>query len=165
MSPDPSLGGAAPHEDSGDQDDQCDRAGGGRRQCPSLQARPRHGGVAGTDAASDDDRRQAAAARHAAALPWQAGRSRTDKAFDSNAIIADLNERGAKIVISQHPRRAVTLPLDEEMYMASFDRELLLQTQGVQTHRHARRKNRPEFRSHHPSRRRHDKLPMNLNRP
>ena len=116
MSPDPSLGGAAPHEDSGDQDDQCDRAGGGRRQCPSLQARPRHGGVAGTDAASDDDRRQAAAARHAAALPWQAGRSRTDKAFDSNAIIADLNARGAKIVISQHPRRARSHPLDEEMY-------------------------------------------------
>ncbi|OWK20601.1 transposase [Mesorhizobium amorphae CCBAU 01583] len=28
-----------------------------------------------------------------------------DKAFDSN-YIADLNERGAKIVISQHPRRA-----------------------------------------------------------
>ena len=25
-----------------------------------------------------------------------------DKAFDSNAIIANLNERGAKIVISQH---------------------------------------------------------------
>jgi len=29
-----------------------------------------------------------------------------DKAFDRNHIIADLNERGAKIVISQHPRRA-----------------------------------------------------------
>ena len=28
-----------------------------------------------------------------------------DKAFDSNSIIADLNERRAKIVISQHPRR------------------------------------------------------------
>jgi len=28
-----------------------------------------------------------------------------DKAFDSNDIIANLNERGAKIVISQHPRR------------------------------------------------------------
>ncbi|ACP22037.1 putative transposase (plasmid) [Sinorhizobium fredii NGR234] len=28
-----------------------------------------------------------------------------DKAFDSDAIIADLNARGAKIVISQHPRR------------------------------------------------------------
>ena len=29
-----------------------------------------------------------------------------DKAFDSNSIIAELNERGAKVVISQHPRRA-----------------------------------------------------------
>ena len=28
-----------------------------------------------------------------------------DKAFDSNAIIADLDARGAKVVISQHPRR------------------------------------------------------------
>ena len=33
-----------------------------------------------------------------------------------NAIIADLNARGAKIVISQHPRRARSHPLDEEMY-------------------------------------------------
>ena len=39
-----------------------------------------------------------------------------DKAFDSNSIIADLNERGAKIVISQHPRRAVPLPIDAEIY-------------------------------------------------
>jgi transposase len=39
-----------------------------------------------------------------------------DKAFDSNAIIADLNVRGAKIVISQHPRRTRKLPLDPEMY-------------------------------------------------
>ena len=39
-----------------------------------------------------------------------------DKAFDSDAIIADLNERGARIVISQHPRRAKSLPLDAEMY-------------------------------------------------
>ncbi|MEX2617229.1 MAG: hypothetical protein WD767_14125 [Alphaproteobacteria bacterium] len=30
-----------------------------------------------------------------------------DKAFDSNAIIAGLNERGAGIVIFQHPRRAM----------------------------------------------------------
>ena len=28
-----------------------------------------------------------------------------DKAFDSDAIIAELNERGAKAVISQHSRR------------------------------------------------------------
>ena len=39
-----------------------------------------------------------------------------DKAFDSNAIIADLNERGAKIVISQHPRRSSPLPIDTELY-------------------------------------------------
>jgi transposase len=39
-----------------------------------------------------------------------------DKAFDSNDIVADLNERGAKIVISRHPRRAKPIPLDMEMY-------------------------------------------------
>jgi Transposase and inactivated derivatives len=39
-----------------------------------------------------------------------------DKAFDSNTIIADLNQRGAKIVISQHPRRTKPLPLDLEIY-------------------------------------------------
>jgi transposase len=39
-----------------------------------------------------------------------------DKAFDANAIIADLDKRGAKVVISQHPRRASPRPIDEEMY-------------------------------------------------
>jgi transposase len=39
-----------------------------------------------------------------------------DKAFDSNAIIADLDARGAKIVISQHPRRIAPLKIDLEMY-------------------------------------------------
>jgi transposase len=39
-----------------------------------------------------------------------------DKAFDSDAIMADLNARGAKIVISQHPRRARPRPLDRELY-------------------------------------------------
>ena len=39
-----------------------------------------------------------------------------DKAFDSNAIIADLDARGAKIVISQHPRRIPALKIDLEMY-------------------------------------------------
>lgn len=39
-----------------------------------------------------------------------------DKAFDSNDIIADLNARGAKVVISQHPRRAVPLPIDADIY-------------------------------------------------
>jgi transposase len=39
-----------------------------------------------------------------------------DKAFDSNNIVADLNERGAKIVISQHPRRSAPLQIDSEVY-------------------------------------------------
>jgi transposase len=39
-----------------------------------------------------------------------------DKAFDSNAILADLNARGATIVISQHPRRVQPLAIDVEMY-------------------------------------------------
>ncbi len=39
-----------------------------------------------------------------------------DKAFDSNNIVADLNKRGAKIVISQHPRRSVPLQIDTEIY-------------------------------------------------
>jgi transposase len=39
-----------------------------------------------------------------------------DTAFDSNALIADLNERGAKVVIAQHPRRTTPLNIDGEMY-------------------------------------------------
>ena len=39
-----------------------------------------------------------------------------DKAFDSDRTIADLNARGAKIVISQHTRRAKPLPFDRELY-------------------------------------------------
>ena len=39
-----------------------------------------------------------------------------DKAFDANTIIADLDERDAKVVISQHPRRASPRPIDQEMY-------------------------------------------------
>jgi transposase len=39
-----------------------------------------------------------------------------DKAFDSNSIIAELDARGAKAVIAQHPRRATPLDIDTEMY-------------------------------------------------
>lgn len=39
-----------------------------------------------------------------------------DKAYDSNWIIEDMNERGAKIVISQRPQRRAPLEIDEEMY-------------------------------------------------
>jgi transposase len=39
-----------------------------------------------------------------------------DKAFDANWIIAELNQRGAKIVISQMPRRRAPLAIDREVY-------------------------------------------------
>jgi transposase len=39
-----------------------------------------------------------------------------DMAFDSNAIFADLDERGAKAIIAQHPRRATPLDIDAEIY-------------------------------------------------
>ena len=39
-----------------------------------------------------------------------------DTAFDSNDIIADLDRRGAKVVIAQHPRRTTPLQIDTEMY-------------------------------------------------
>jgi transposase len=39
-----------------------------------------------------------------------------DKAFDADWIVADLNERGAKVVISQHSRRSQPLVIDPEIY-------------------------------------------------
>jgi transposase len=39
-----------------------------------------------------------------------------DKAFDANWIIDNLNERGAKIVISQRPQRLQPLTIDLEIY-------------------------------------------------
>ena len=39
-----------------------------------------------------------------------------DKAFDSDWIVENLNERGAKIVISQHPRRIKPLDIDADIY-------------------------------------------------
>ena len=39
-----------------------------------------------------------------------------DKAFDSNALVAELNDHGARIVISQHPGRAQKLKIDPGIY-------------------------------------------------
>ena len=39
-----------------------------------------------------------------------------DTAFDSNALIADLDERGAKVVIAQHSRRTCPRQIDTEIY-------------------------------------------------
>lgn len=55
-----------------------------------------------------------------------------DKAFDSKAIITDLDERGAKIVISQHSRRAMPRQIDAYVYKwRHLIERLLLQAQGV----------------------------------
>ena len=90
-----------------------------------------------------------------------------DKAFDSNAIIADLNERGAKIVISQHPRPAPPMRLDAELYkwrhlIENFFCKL---KEFKRIAMRADKTDLSKLRSHHPSRRSRDKLTINLNRP
>lgn len=42
-----------------------------------------------------------------------------DKAFDSNWIIAEMNERGAAICISQRPQRKVPLQIDLDLFSSS----------------------------------------------
>jgi transposase len=39
-----------------------------------------------------------------------------DKAFDVDWIVADLDARGAQVVISQHPRRIKPRPIDADLY-------------------------------------------------
>jgi transposase len=88
-----------------------------------------------------------------------------DKAFDSNSIIADLNERGAKIAISRHPRRGSPRP-DVEIYKSRHLIEnFFCKLKEFKTHRPARRKNQSALRRKYPSRRSLDKFPMNLNSP
>jgi transposase len=49
-------------------------------------------------------------------MRWPSCSTTTGAGRFGNAIIADLDGRGAKVVISQHPRRASPRPIDEEMY-------------------------------------------------
>ncbi|WP_426413310.1 hypothetical protein [Bradyrhizobium ganzhouense] len=88
----------------------------------------------------------------------------TDTAFDSNAIAAELDARGAEVIISQHPHRAKPLAIYEEMCkwlhlienffgkLKEFKRIAML------------RRDRSKLRLHDPSGRGRDKLPMNPNR-
>lgn len=39
-----------------------------------------------------------------------------DKAFDANWVIAELNGRGAKVVVSQRPKRSAPLAIDLDAY-------------------------------------------------
>jgi len=39
-----------------------------------------------------------------------------DKAFDASWIVAELDARGAQMVVSQHPQRAQPRPIDADVY-------------------------------------------------
>jgi hypothetical protein len=85
------------------------------------------------------------------------------KACDSNWIVEDMNERKAKIVISQYLRRSKPPDIDMDVYKGRHLIENF--SQGIQPHRIAQRKNRYKFRGNDPSCLRGHQLQMNLNRP
>jgi hypothetical protein len=61
-----------------------------------------------------------------------------DKAFDVDWIVAELDERGAQVVISPAPAADEAPPgRRRPLQVAPPDRELLRQTQGLQTDRPA----------------------------
>ncbi len=61
-----------------------------------------------------------------------------DKAFDANWLIADLNQRGAKVVISQMPLRRAPSDTDLHVYKwRHLIENFFLQTQEVQAYRNA----------------------------
>jgi hypothetical protein len=87
-----------------------------------------------------------------------------DKAFDVDWIVAELDARGAQVVISQHPPDKAPPDRRRPLQVAPPDRELLRQTQGLQADRHARLQNRHQLRGHD-LRCSHDhQHAMNLNR-
>ena len=90
----------------------------------------------------------------------------TDASLRRGTIIADLNElRRQDRHLPASQAGIASAARCRGLQMAPPDREPLLQAQGIQTHRYARRQNRSELRRQHPPRRSRDKLPINLNRP
>ncbi len=89
-----------------------------------------------------------------------------DKAFDANWIIADLDERGAKVVISQHSRRSRPLAIDREVYKwRHLVENFFCKLKEFKRIAMRSDKDRPELLSHDPSRHRRYPLTLNLNRP
>jgi transposase len=63
-----------------------------------------------------------------------------DKAFDANWIIQAMDERGAAVVISQHPKRREPREIDRDLYTwRHLVENFFGKLQRVQAHRHARR--------------------------
>jgi hypothetical protein len=85
-------------------------------------------------------------------------------AEEHSAIIVDLADCGAKIVISQHPRRAMPLQIDTEMYKWHPLIENFFCRLGEFKRIALRRQNRSELPGPDPSRRRYHQLTLNLNR-
>ena len=76
-----------------------------------------------------------------------------DKAFDNNALRAELNERGALAVIPSKDDRKLPIPHDADMYKWRHLIENCFQRlQRVPSHRHALRQDRHKLRRRHPSR-------------
>ena len=88
-----------------------------------------------------------------------------DKAFDSDGIRADLDDRGARRDPAQsQPGHLDPLRL-RDVQVAPSGRKLLLQDQGVPPHRYPLRQNRHELLGNHTTRRVGSRNPMNVNRP
>ncbi len=63
-----------------------------------------------------------------------------DRAFDVHWIVDALHAQGACVVIPQRKNRLDRRPFDAALFKARhLHRELLLQAQGVQAHRHTER--------------------------
>ena len=89
-----------------------------------------------------------------------------DKAFDANWIIEEMNERGAKIVISQRPKRKQPLQIDAEIYKwRHLIENFFAKLKAFQRHRNAQRKNRPKLQRNDLRMCSRHQFSMNLNRP
>jgi transposase len=89
-----------------------------------------------------------------------------DKAFDANWIIAKLNQRGAKIVISQMPKRKEPLDIDREVYKwRHLIENVFCKLKEFKRMAYAQRQNRHQLRRDDLSWLRNHQLDMILNRP
>jgi hypothetical protein len=88
-----------------------------------------------------------------------------DKAFDSDAIMADLNARCQDCHLSASKTRKTTAARSRPLQMAPSHRKLLLQAQGVQAHCHESRQNRPKLLRNDLSRSCRHQFTMNPHKP
>ena len=89
-----------------------------------------------------------------------------DKAFDSDTIMADLDERGAAVVISQHPRRIQGRRIDPDLYKwRHLIENFFCKVKEFKRIAMRAEKTDQSFAAMIPSHRRRHQQPLNLNRP